>query len=65
MLTKILAMDPLLGAGNLHGIVGKALTAAPSFLVPANRTRRPYLPKPDKTVRRFRRPVKEEVPDLL
>jgi dihydrodipicolinate synthase/N-acetylneuraminate lyase len=61
----ILAMEPLLGPGNLHGIVGKALTAASSFLVPANRTRRPYLPIPDETVRRFRRRVEDDFPDLV
>ena len=50
---------------NLHGIVGKALTAASPFLVPANRTRRPYLPVPDETVRQFRGVAEERFPDLL
>lgn len=60
----IMATSILLGTGNLHGIVGKALTAASSFLVPANRTRRPYLPVPDDTVERFRRITEEQFPDL-
>jgi 4-hydroxy-tetrahydrodipicolinate synthase len=51
--------------GNLHGIVGKALTAASDFLVPSNRTRRPYLAVPDSTVAAFRRTVEESFPDLL
>src|SRR5262249_6087927 len=50
----IQAAECLRGSGNLHAIVGKAVTAASSFLVPANRTRRPYLPVPDETVRAFR-----------
>ena len=37
----------------LHGIVGKALSSASSFLVPHNRTRRPYLAVPDAVVARF------------
>jgi 4-hydroxy-tetrahydrodipicolinate synthase len=61
----IVACDLLRGPGNLHGIVGKALTAASSFLVPANRTRRPYLPVPDETVRQFRGVAEERFPDLL
>jgi dihydrodipicolinate synthase/N-acetylneuraminate lyase len=51
--------------GNLHGIVGKALTAASDFLVSANRTRRPYLPVPDATVAQFRRTVEASFPDLV
>jgi dihydrodipicolinate synthase/N-acetylneuraminate lyase len=49
---------------SLHAIIGKALTAASSFLVPANRTRRPYLPVPDDLVARFRRIAEHEFPDL-
>jgi 4-hydroxy-tetrahydrodipicolinate synthase len=60
----ILATSVLLGTGNLHGIVGKAVTAASAFLVPANRTRRPYLPIPDQTVQQFRRLTEEQFPDL-
>jgi dihydrodipicolinate synthase/N-acetylneuraminate lyase len=51
--------------GNLHGIVGKALSAASDFLVSANRTRRPYLPVPDVTVSQFRRTVEASFPDLV
>jgi dihydrodipicolinate synthase/N-acetylneuraminate lyase len=51
--------------GNLHGIIGKALTAASDFLVPSNRTRRPYLAVPEATVAKFRRTVEETFPDLL
>jgi 4-hydroxy-tetrahydrodipicolinate synthase len=59
------ATDILEGSGNLHAIMGKAVTAASSFLVPANRTRRPYLPIPNETVAQFRRVVEEQFPDLL
>ncbi|HVC83061.1 MAG TPA: hypothetical protein VNL35_21445, partial [Chloroflexota bacterium] len=61
----IMACDLLRGSGNLHGIVGKALSAASPFLVPANRTRRPYLPIPYDTIQRFRHRMEEEFPDLL
>jgi hypothetical protein len=61
----IQSAECLRGSGNLHAIVGKAVTAASSFLVPANRTRRPYLPVPDETVRTFRRLTEEEFPDLV
>jgi len=61
----IMATDLLRGEGNLHAIMGKAVTAASSFLVPANRTRRPYLPVPDEIVKQFRRLVEERFPDLL
>lgn len=61
----IAACEILRGSGNVHGIVGKALSAASSFLVPHNRTRRPYLAIPDQTVRRFRRVVEERFPDLV
>jgi 4-hydroxy-tetrahydrodipicolinate synthase len=60
----ITAMSMLMGTGNLHGIVGKALTATSRFLVPANRTRRPYLPVPEETVRAFQRLAEEQFPDL-
>jgi 4-hydroxy-tetrahydrodipicolinate synthase len=50
--------------GNLHGIYGKALAACSSFLVPNNRTRRPYLPVREETIARFRRIVDEQFPDL-
>jgi len=59
------AAQILHGSGNLHGIVGKAVTAASPFLVPANRTRRPYLPIPDETIQRFRWIVEEQFPDLV
>jgi len=42
-------------AGNLHGVIGKALTASSTFLVPANSTRRPYLAIDDAAVAEFRR----------
>lgn len=61
----IRATDLLKGEGNLHAIMGKAVTAASSFLVPANRTRKPYLPVPEATVDAFRRLVHEQFPDLL
>jgi len=53
------------GTGNFHAIVGKAISAASSFLVPANRTRRPYLRVPDATVQQFRQLVEDQFPDLL
>jgi 4-hydroxy-tetrahydrodipicolinate synthase len=61
----IQASKILHGSGNLHAVIGKAVTAASDFLVPANRTRRPYLPVPDETVRLFRRTIEEELPDLI
>jgi 4-hydroxy-tetrahydrodipicolinate synthase len=61
----ITASKILHGTGNFHAIVGKAISAASSFLVPANRTRRPYLPVPDATVQQFRQMVEDEFPDLL
>ncbi len=51
--------------GNLHGIVGKALSAASDFLVTANRTRRPYLPVPEAIVAQFRCTVQANFPDLV
>ena len=53
------------GSGNLHGIVGKAMSAASSFLVEANRTRRPYLAVPAETVAQFRQTVEAHFPDLM
>lgn len=53
------------GSGNLHGIVGKAMTAASPFLVGANRTRRPYLAILDERVGQFRRIVEEQFPDMI
>jgi dihydrodipicolinate synthase/N-acetylneuraminate lyase len=61
----ITACDLLRGSGNLHGIVGKALSAASPFLVAQNRTRRPYLAIPDATVQQFCRIMEEQFPDLL
>jgi len=61
----IQATKPLLDGGNLHGIVGKAITAASPFLISANRTRKPYLPISDEIVSNFRRTVEEHFPDLL
>lgn len=49
--------------GNLHGIYGKALAACSSFLIPNNRTRRPYLPVWEETIVRFRHIVDEQFPD--
>jgi dihydrodipicolinate synthase/N-acetylneuraminate lyase len=59
------AAQILHGSGNLHGIVGKAVTASSPFLVAANRTRRPYLPISDEIVQRFRRIVDDQFPDLV
>jgi 4-hydroxy-tetrahydrodipicolinate synthase len=61
----IMAADLLRGPGNLHGIIGKALSSASPFLVVQNRTRRPYLPIPDESVRQFRDLVERDFPDLL
>jgi len=61
----IRATDLLKGDGNLHAIMGKAVSAASSFLVPANRTRKPYLPVPEATVAEFRRLVEAQFPDLI
>ena len=49
----------------LHGIVGKALSSASPFLVPHNRTRRPYLPLPNAVVARFRQVVEGQFPDVV
>jgi dihydrodipicolinate synthase/N-acetylneuraminate lyase len=51
--------------GNLHGILGKAITACSPFLIPSNRTRRPYLPVPEEKIEQFKRTVAERFPDLL
>lgn len=51
--------------GNLHGIIGKAITASSPFLVPANRTRRPYLPVPEERITRFKRIVEDRFSDML
>jgi 4-hydroxy-tetrahydrodipicolinate synthase len=59
------ATEILHGNGNLHAIIGKAVSAASDFLIPSNRTRRPYLPVPNESVQTFRRLVEEEFPDLL
>ena len=59
------AKSMLEGSGNLHGIVGKALSAASSFLVEVNRTRKPYLAVPAETVAEFRKIVETDFPDLL
>lgn len=61
----IRAKELLQGPGNLHGIIGKALTAASPFLVESNQTRRPYLPVPAATVERFRRLAESEFPDMI
>jgi dihydrodipicolinate synthase/N-acetylneuraminate lyase len=53
------------GEGNLHAIVGKAVTASSSFLVPANNTRRPYLAIDDALIETFRVRVRESFADLL
>lgn len=51
--------------GNLHGILGKAITASSPFLVPSNRTRRPYLPVPAEKIEQFKRIVTERFSDML
>jgi 4-hydroxy-tetrahydrodipicolinate synthase len=61
----ILAKGFLDGTGNLHGIVGKAVSGASPFLIGANRTRKPYLPVPDALVEKFRRVVEEQFPDMM
>ncbi|MCL4499049.1 MAG: dihydrodipicolinate synthase family protein [Chloroflexi bacterium] len=53
------------GAGNLHGIIGKAVSAASPFLVPCYATRRPYLPISPEIVEQFRVIVREQFPDLV
>jgi 4-hydroxy-tetrahydrodipicolinate synthase len=59
------ASEVLHESGNLHGIVGKALSSCSPFLVVANRTRRPYLPVRAESIQQFRRIVAEQFPDLL
>jgi 4-hydroxy-tetrahydrodipicolinate synthase len=61
----IQSLDLLRGPGNLHGIVGKALSSTSPFLVPHSRTRRPYLPVPKDTVDEFRRVIADQFPDML
>jgi 4-hydroxy-tetrahydrodipicolinate synthase len=58
------AKSILLGNGNLHGIVNKAMGAASPFMVGANHTRRPYLPVSDAVVAQFKRIVDEQFQDL-
>lgn len=59
------AMEILEVGGNFHGIVGKAVSSCSSFLVPAKRTRPPYLPVPEEAVRQFRRRIEAEFTDLI
>jgi 4-hydroxy-tetrahydrodipicolinate synthase len=61
----IMTAAVLRGPGNLHGIVGKALSSISPFLVPHNRTRRPYLPISDEVIAQFRRILEEQFPDML
>jgi dihydrodipicolinate synthase/N-acetylneuraminate lyase len=61
----IAASTILHGEGNDHAVIGKAVTAASSFLVPANRTRRPYLPVAQEVVAEFRRITLEQFPDMV
>lgn len=51
--------------GNLHGIIGKAITACSPFLISANRTRRPYLPVPEEKIEQFKRIAAEQFSDML
>ena len=53
------------GSGNLHGIVGKAMSAASPFLVEGNRSRKPYLAVPAEVVDQFRRTIEAQFPDML
>lgn len=58
------ASEVLHEEGNLHAVIGKAIASCSPFLVPNNRTRRPYLPAREESIRRFRRIIDEEFPDL-
>lgn len=58
------ASEVLQEGGNLHGVLGKAITACSPFLLSNNRTRRPYLPVREETLRRFRQIVAEDFADL-
>lgn len=58
------AMAPFFEGDNLAGIIGKALTATSDFLVPSNRTRKPYLPISGETVNNVRRTIEADFPDL-
>jgi dihydrodipicolinate synthase/N-acetylneuraminate lyase len=55
----------VIGAQNYHGIANKAVAAASDFLVAHPQTRRPYLPVSDEAIKRFRRRVEAELPDLV
>jgi len=57
-------MAPFFEGDNLAGIIGKALTASSDFLVPSNRTRKPYLPISNEIVSNVRRTIESELPDL-
>jgi dihydrodipicolinate synthase/N-acetylneuraminate lyase len=50
--------------GNLHGVVGKAMTVASPFLVGANHTRQPYLAVSEERIAQFRRIVEEDFTDM-
>ncbi|MCC7368102.1 MAG: dihydrodipicolinate synthase family protein [Chloroflexi bacterium] len=58
------AIDVLQETGNLHGIIGKAVTEASPFLISTPTTRRPYQPVVREAVERFRRIVEEQFQDL-
>jgi 4-hydroxy-tetrahydrodipicolinate synthase len=58
------ASEALHEGGNLHGVLGKAITACSPFLVANNRTRRPYLPVREESLERFRRIVEDRFTDM-
>lgn len=58
------ASEILHEGGNLHGVLGKAITTCSPFLVSNNRTRRPYLPVREEALQQFRRIIDDEFADL-
>ncbi len=59
------ASEVLYEGGNLHGILGKAIASCSPFLLTSNRTRRPYLPVREETIRQFRHIVQEDFTDMV
>lgn len=58
------ASEVLYEGGNLHGILGKAIASCSPFLLTNNRTRRPYLPVSEESIRQFRRVINEAFADM-
>jgi len=64
MLAFIEATGPLVSGGYEHAAIGKAIASGSDFLVPAPRTRRPYLPIPRERIDRWSTDIRDRFADL-